>query len=134
MLVKGGYSVEVSDKYRKKVIWEVVDDHLVEGGVEHEEICLLCFSFNLFYERREECVGVDVKELPYWLMLMKSWNGDWEEQIYGINKKVDEENGRGENQENGQFWKLWRFSRNELWNNIGCLLSSPTFVLGGSIL
>ena len=29
-LVKGGYSVEVSDKYGKKVIWGVVDCHMVE--------------------------------------------------------------------------------------------------------
>ena len=28
--VKGGYLVEVSDKERKKIIWEVVDDHVVE--------------------------------------------------------------------------------------------------------
>ena len=29
-LVKGGYSVEVTEKDKKKVIWEVVDDHVVE--------------------------------------------------------------------------------------------------------
>ena len=47
-----------------------------------------------------------------------------------MNKKVDEENGGGETQENGRFWKLRRSSRNEFWNNIGCLLSAPTFGLG----
>ena len=40
VLVKGGYSVGVSDKDRKSVIWEVVDDHVVEEGVEHEELGL----------------------------------------------------------------------------------------------
>ena len=39
-LVNGGYSVEVSYKDKKKVIWEVVDDHVVEEGVEHEELGL----------------------------------------------------------------------------------------------
>ena len=48
--------------------------------------------------------------------------------------KADEDNGRGGTTENGKFWKLRRFSRNELWKNIGCLLSEPTFGLGGSIL
>ena len=33
-MVKGVYSVEVSEKDEKKVIWEVVDDHMVEEGVE----------------------------------------------------------------------------------------------------
>ena len=47
-------------------------------GVEHEEIGLRGFYFNLFYEEREGCVGDNVKELPYLLMLMKLWPGDWE--------------------------------------------------------
>ena len=32
---KGGYSVEVSNKDGKKVIWEVANNHVVEEGVEH---------------------------------------------------------------------------------------------------
>ena len=76
-LAKGGYLVEVDDKYRKKVIWDINDDHVVEEGVEHEELILQGFDFNLFSEDREGCVGYDVKELPYLLMLMKLWRGDW---------------------------------------------------------
>ena len=30
----------------------------------------------------------------------------------------------------GQAWKVWRFSSNEFWNNIGCLVSAPTFGIG----
>ena len=67
-------------------------------------------------------------------MLMKLWPGNWEEYIDQMNKKVDEYNGRRGTQENGRFWKLRRLSRNEFWKNIGCLLSSPTFGLGGSRL
>ena len=37
-MVKFGYLVEVDDKDRKNLIWEFVDDHVVEEGVEHEEI------------------------------------------------------------------------------------------------
>ena len=35
MFVKGGYLVGVAYKDRKKVICEVVDDHVVEEGVQH---------------------------------------------------------------------------------------------------
>ena len=70
-MVKGGYSVEVYDKDGNKVIWEVVDNHVVEEGVEHEDLGLRGFNFNLFNEEREGCVGDDAKELPYLLILMK---------------------------------------------------------------
>ena len=40
MLVQGGYSVKVSDKDRKKEIWEVVGDYVVGEGFGHEELGL----------------------------------------------------------------------------------------------
>ena len=81
MLVKGGYLVEVFDKDRNTVIWEVVDEHVVEEGVEHEEVGLQGFDFNLFDEERGVCVGENVKELTYLLMLTKLCLGDLEDQI-----------------------------------------------------
>ena len=111
-MVKGGSSVEVYDKYGKKVIWEVVDDHVVKEGVEHEELGLRGFYFNLFHEERKGCVEYDVKYLPCLLMLMKLWPVDLENQLDRINKKVDDYNGIGGTQDNGIFRKLWRFSRN----------------------
>ena len=80
-LVKGGYLVELDNKYGKKVIQDVVDYHVVEVGVEYEELGLQGFDFNLFDEDREGCVGGDVKELPYFLMLIKLWPGYWEEKL-----------------------------------------------------
>ena len=65
VLVKGGYLVEVFDKDRNTVIWEVVDEHVVEEGVEHEEVGLQGFDFNLFDEERGVCVGENVNDLPY---------------------------------------------------------------------
>ena len=76
-MVKGGYSVEFSEKDGKKVIWKVVDKNVVEEGVEHEELGLRGFDFNLFDEEMEGSVGYDVKELTYLLMLMTLWLGDW---------------------------------------------------------
>ena len=61
VLVKGGYLVEVSDNDRKKLIWEVFDNHVVEEGFEHEELGLWGFNFNLSDEETEGCVGYDVK-------------------------------------------------------------------------
>ena len=55
-----------------------------------------------------------MKESPYLLMIIRLWPGDLEEQLDRMNKKVDDNNGRGGSQENGQFWNLLRFSRNEL--------------------
>ena len=75
-MLRGGYLVEVNEKYGKKIIWEVLNNHMVEEGVEHEELGLQGFGFNLFDEEREGCVGDDVKELPYLLIFMKSCPGD----------------------------------------------------------
>ena len=50
MLIKGGYSVEVFSYYGNKVLWEVVDDHVVEEGNDHDEIGLREFDFNFLSE------------------------------------------------------------------------------------
>ena len=97
---------------RKKVIWQVANDHIVEEGVEHQELSIQFFDFNLFDEDREVCVGDYVKDFPYFLMLMKLWFGDWQDQISRMNKKVNEDNGRGGTQQNEIFQKLREFSRN----------------------
>ena len=68
---------------------EVVDYHVVEEGVEHEELGLRVFDFNLFDEDRKGCVGCNVKELPYFLILMQLWPGNWEEKLDQMNKKLD---------------------------------------------
>ena len=46
-MVKGGYLVEFSGHDKKKVLWEVVDDHVVEEPTDHEEIGLRVFDFNV---------------------------------------------------------------------------------------
>ena len=39
-LIKVGYSVSVSNIDEKKVLWEVIEDHVVEEGKENDEIVL----------------------------------------------------------------------------------------------
>ena len=47
---------------------------------------------------------------------------------------MDEDNGKALVKVNVPYRKVRRFSRNKLWKNIGCLVSAPTFGLGGSSL
>ena len=44
---------------------------MIYGGIEHEELGLRGFYFNVFSEKRDGCLGDDVKEFPYLLMLIK---------------------------------------------------------------
>ena len=53
-LVKGGYSVEVVSHDKKEIVWEVVNDHVVEEPTYHEDIGLQGFDFNVFDEDEEE--------------------------------------------------------------------------------
>ena len=52
-ILKGGYSLEVVGHDKKKVLWEVVDDNIVEDPTDHEEIWLRGFDFNVFDEDEE---------------------------------------------------------------------------------
>ena len=48
--MKGKYLVEVFGHDKKKVLWEVVDNHVVEEPSDHEDIGLWGFDFNIFDE------------------------------------------------------------------------------------
>ena len=67
-------------------------------------------------------------------MLINIWPRYWISQLNIMNRKVDEDNGKALNKGNVRYQKVRRFYRNEFWKNIGCLVSAPTFGLGGSRL
>ena len=46
--------------------------------------------------------------------------------------RVDEENGIYVVMGKVRLRKVWRFSLNGFWKNIGCLVLAPTFGIGGS--
>ena len=46
-LVKGKYLVDVVGHDKKRVLWEDVDDHVVEEPSDHEDIVLRGFDFNI---------------------------------------------------------------------------------------
>ena len=123
--------MEVVGHDNKKVLWEVVDGHVVEEPSYHEDIGLRGFDFNISDKYEEGVVREGCSE-PYLLMLIKLWPGDWISKLKRTNRKVDEENGKSLNKGNVRYQKFVAFSRNEFWKNIGCLVSAPTFGLGGS--
>ena len=51
-----------------------------------------------------------------------------------MNRKVDEENEKALNKGNVRYRNVCPYSSNEFWKNIGCLVSAPTFGIGGSRL
>ena len=65
-------------------------------------------------------------------MSINLWPGNWETQLNRINHKVDEDNGKALGKGYGRYRKVRWFSRNEVWKNIGCIVSAPTVGIGGS--
>ena len=86
--MKGKYLVEVVRHDKKKVLWEVVGDHVVEEPSDHEDIGLRGFDFNIFDEDEEGVVRKNCSE-PYLKMLIKIWPGNWIDQLKRMNRKVD---------------------------------------------
>ena len=53
-LVKGGYLVGFIGLYKKKLLWEVFDDHVVEDRTGYEYIRLRGLDFNVSNQDEEE--------------------------------------------------------------------------------
>ena len=106
---------------------------MVEEPSDHEDIGLRGFDFNIFDEDKEGVVREGCSEL-YLEMLIKLWPGDWIDKLKRMNQNVNEENGKQSVKGNVWYRKVCRFSSCEFWKNIGCLISAPTFGLGGSRL
>ena len=123
--------VEVVGHDKKNVLWEVVDDYVVEEPTDHEDIGLQGFDFNIVDEDEEGFVREGSNEFPYLLMLINLWSGNCKNQLKRINQKVDEENGKALDKRNVRYRKVRQFSSNTFWKNIGCLVSDPIFSLGG---
>ena len=109
----------------------MIYDNGVEEPTDHEEIGLHGFYFNFFDEYEEEDVIEGSSEFPYLLILIKLWPVDFITRLNRINQKVDEENGKVLNKGNVRYRKVCQFPSNDYWKNIGCLVSAPTFGLGG---
>ena len=111
-LVKVGYLVEVVVHDKKKVLWEVVDDNVVEEPTGHEEIGLLGFDFNFFGKDEEGVFREGSSEFPYLIILIKLWPINWKTQLKRMNHNMDEENGELLGKGNVRYRKFRRFSSN----------------------
>ena len=69
---------------------------------------------------------------PFLLILIKLCTGYFKNKLKGMNMKVDEDNGKTAVMVNGRYQNCCRFSSNEFWKNIGCIVSAPIFGLGKS--
>ena len=58
-MVNGWYLIEVDYKETKRVIWEVVNNQVVEEGVEHEDLGIQGFDCILFDENRESHTSIE---------------------------------------------------------------------------
>ena len=66
--------MEVSVSDGKKVIWEVVDNHVVDEGNNHDEIGLQGVDFGSFGKNKEGVIIEGLIEYPYLLILMNIWS------------------------------------------------------------
>ena len=64
-------------------------------------------------------------------MLMNILTGHCNNLSERMNMKVYKDNCKAVGIVNGRYRNFFLFSSNEFWNNIGCLVSDPTFGLGG---
>ena len=88
----------------------------------------------MFDEDEGGLVRERLSDYPYLLMLMNICPGDWYNQLERINMRLHEENGRAVEMVKGRDQKVWKCSGNKFWKNICCIISYPTFGLGGSRL
>ena len=73
---------------RKKFIWEVVNDYVVEEPTDHDEIGLQGFDFNFFDKEKKEVGREGSSEFLYVLILINLWPGYWKTHLNGMNHKV----------------------------------------------
>ena len=69
IIIKGGYLVEVDGHDRNKVIWEVLDDNVLEEATYHDEIVLWGFDFDLFNKYKKGIGREGYSEFPYLIIL-----------------------------------------------------------------
>ena len=95
--------MNVVGRDRKKVLWEVVVDHVVGEATDNDEIGLRGFDFNVFGKDKKRVGREGSSAFPYVLMLVNIWPGYWKTQLKMINQKVDKDNGKAMGIGNGCY-------------------------------
>ena len=100
-------------------------DHVIDEKEEYKEIGLRGLDYSLFEEKkgRDKQEGLD--GFPYLKHLIKLWPGDWEKQMEKINEAVTMKNCVTVN--GGGKRQVKKFTRQEFWKCIGCILWAVTY-------
>ena len=111
-IIKGGYLVEVLGHDENKVIWEVVENYVVEEATDHDEIGLQGFNFN-FSDKEEKGGGREwSRKSTYLIIPIKIWPGYCKTQFKKMNQMVNAYNGKAIVIWSGRYRKVCRFPRN----------------------
>ena len=94
---------------KMKVLWEVVNNNVVEEPTDREEIGIQGFDFNVFNKDEDGVVREGSSEFLYLLMLIKLWPVNWISQLKRMNRKVEKNNGKTLNKGNIWYRKVCQF-------------------------
>ena len=100
-------------------------DHVIEEKEDYKEIGLRGFDYSLFVEKKGGGKREGLEGYPYLKHLIKLWPGDWEKQMEKMNEAVTMKNRVTLN--GGGKRQVKKFTRQEFWKFIGCILSAVTF-------
>ena len=107
------------------IVWTCVEDNVVGEKEEYKAIELRGFYYKLFQEEEGEGVREGIDGYPYLKRLIELWPGYWVEQLSKMNEEVDERNRH--HKATGKRQSVQKFSNNDFWKYIGCIISAFTY-------
>ena len=108
-----------------KIVWTCVKDQVIEDTEDYKEIELCGFDYSLFEEKKGGGKREGLDGFPYLKHVIKLWPGDWEKEMGKMNEAVTMKNRVTLN--GGGKWQVKKFTRQEFWKCIGCILSAVTY-------
>ena len=124
-LIARSFSVSVPHPKGGKIVWTCVKDHVIEEKEDYKEIGLRGFDCSLFEGEKGGGEREGLYGFPYLKHLIKLWPGDWEKNMERMNKAVTMKNRVTLN--GGGKRQVKKFTRQEFWKCIGCILSAITY-------
>ena len=80
--------MEVVSHDKKEVLWEVVNDNVVEEATDNENIGLRVLYFNMLYKDKKMEDREGSSQFPYLLMLTKLWPVYWNNKLNRMNQNM----------------------------------------------
>ena len=124
-LITRSFSVSVPHPKGGKIVWTCVKYHVIEGKEHYKEIGLHGSDYSLFEDKKGGGKREGLDGFPYLKHLIKLWPGDQEKQTEKMNEAVTMKNRVILN--GGEKRQVKKFTRQEFWKCIGCILSAATY-------